>query len=106
MQQRRFTAAEGRIRHPPADWAKEAQDTRSAARTGRRRSPRGSALDHFGRPLTASFASFSMKPGLGNHPDMIGMFRKIGAAGEDGTFARGDGQVGRSHGKRSFIPTT
>lgn len=57
------------------------------------------ALDHFGAPSekdaegneTNPFRVLLNETGLGNHPEMVRMFRKIGAAvGEDST-VRGDG---------------
>lgn len=47
------------------------------------------ALDTFGAPKGSPFRSFLTDTGLGNHPEMIRMMRKIGAAvGEDNDFAR------------------
>jgi hypothetical protein len=55
------------------------------------------ALDHFGAPSqkddkgneTNPFRKLLNESGLGNHPDMVRMFKKIGeAASEDGAFIR------------------
>ena len=50
------------------------------------------ALDTLGAPKGSPFRSFLTDSGLGNHPEMIRMFRKIGETiGEDNSFVRADG---------------
>lgn len=59
----------------------------------------GKALDLLGATKDSSFRQFLTNSGLGNHPDMIRMFVKVGnAIGEGGEFSRANGapQVQRS----------
>lgn len=49
------------------------------------------ALDAFGAPKDSEFRSLLNETGLGNHPEMLRMFRKIGAQiGDGGELARSD----------------
>jgi hypothetical protein len=49
------------------------------------------ALDALGYPKGSPFRSFLTDSGLGNHPEMIRAFRKVGElVGEDNDFVRGD----------------
>lgn len=49
------------------------------------------ALDALGFPKGSPFRSFLSESGLGNHPEMIRSYAKVGEmVGEDGDFVRGD----------------
>jgi hypothetical protein len=49
------------------------------------------ALDALGMPKGSPFRTFLSESGLGNHPEMIRAFSKVGAlVSEDGDFVRGD----------------
>lgn len=84
-----------------ADWAKATKDD---PEIGGKNLPAtmanvARALDHFGEPSvkdkdgneTNEFRRMLNETGIGNHPALVRMFAKIGAAaGEDGALARGD----------------
>ena len=90
-----------------AEWAKEAQADPEIGGKNWKASLANAAkaLDHFGAPSeikevdgkkqeTNPFRVLLNQSGLGEHPVMIRMFSKIGAAiAEDGTFARSEGPV-------------
>lgn len=84
-----------------AQWAKEVQSDKEIGGKNwtETEALAAKALDHFGAPSekdadgneTNPFRVLLNETGLGNHPEMVRMFRKIGAAlGEDST-VRGDG---------------
>ena len=86
-----------------ADWAKQAQaDAEIGGKNWKTTQTNAArALDHFAGPVSTkgedgkevpnAFRALLNESGLGNHPDMIRAFSKIGEAlGEDGTFARSD----------------
>lgn len=85
-----------------AEWAKAAQSDEEIGGKNWKASISlaAKALDHFGAPSqkneageeTNAFRKLLNETGLGEHPDMIRMFRKIGeAVAEDGTFPRSEG---------------
>ena len=75
------------------DWAKEAKaDAEIGGRNwAETENLVAKALDRFGAPEGSPFRQLLNESKLGNHPEMIRMFRKVGAAiGEGGDFTRGD----------------
>lgn len=75
------------------DWAKAAKADKEigGARWAETESLVARALDKFGAPEGSEFRALLDDSKLGNHPDMIRMFRKIGAQlGEGGGFVRSD----------------
>ena len=81
-----------------ADWAKTAQadEEIGGKNWGETQKLAAKALDHFGAPKDSEFRKLLDESGFGNHPEMIRMFRKIGAAvSEDGDIVRGDEAKGK-----------
>ena len=90
-----------------AQWAKEAREDKEIGGKNWKASLglAAKALDHFGAPSeikevdgkkqeTNPFRLILNQSGLGEHPVMVRMFAKIGAAlAEDGTFARSEGKT-------------
>lgn len=77
-----------------ADWAKKAQADKEIGgkNWGETEAAVARALDKFGAPEGSPFRKLLDDTKLGNHPEMIRMFAKIGKAiGEDGDFVRADG---------------
>lgn len=90
-----------------AGWAKEAQadEEIGGKKWKETQAFAARALDHFGAPKGSPFRALLDETGLGNHPEMIRMFRKIGeAAGEDGTFARGDAKIDKKPREEVLYP--
>lgn len=76
-----------------ADWAKKAQADKEIGgkNWAQTESLVARALDMFGAPADSDFRKLLDDTKLGNHPEMIRMFRKIGEAiSEDGEFVRSD----------------
>lgn len=77
-------------------WAKEAKNDPDIGRANWAETEGlvAKALDRFGAPEGSDFRKLLNDTKLGNHPEMIRMFRKIGEAmSEDTNFVRSDGAV-------------
>lgn len=91
--ERLFTAQTDAHKAMTADWAKEAKADKDlgGANWGETESLVAKALDQFGAAEGSDFRKLLDDTGLGNHPEMIRMFRKIGERlGEGGDFVRPD----------------
>jgi hypothetical protein len=63
------------------------------------------ALDRLGAPAGSPFRELLNVTGLGNHPEMIRMFSKVGAAiGEDSDFVRGEAAPTEKNAARILYP--
>jgi hypothetical protein len=90
-----------------ADWAKSAEQDPEIGGKNWKQSQQfaARALDAFGAEKGSDFRALLDDTGLGNHPEMIRMFRKIGeAVGEDGLFARGDAKPAKKSREEELYP--
>ena len=90
---RLFGAQQDAFQAQASDWAKQAKaDPELGGRNWKETETLvAKALDNFGAPEGSDFRKLLDTTKLGNHPEMIRMFRKVGAAlSEDGVLPRGD----------------
>ena len=90
-----------------ADWAKraEADEEIGGKNWKSTQALAARALDAFGAEKGSEFRALLDETGLGNHPEMIRMFKKIGeAVGEDGVFPRGDAKPAKKSREEELYP--
>jgi hypothetical protein len=107
VQQRVLQQQQDEFAAQKAEWAKDAAEDKEIGGKNWKetQSLAARALDHFGATQDSEFRQLLDQTGLGNHPVMIGMFRKIGAAlSEESTFAEGSGQVGKKDRLEELYP--
>lgn len=88
------------------DWAKESKADKElgGANWAETESLVAKALDQFGGVKDSPFRKLLNETGLGNHPEMIRMFRKIGSAvSEAGELARSDAGAPTKQGREAVL---
>lgn len=107
IQQRLFQQQADEFATTKTQWAKDAAADEEIGGKNWKESQTfaAKALDHFGAPKDSEFRKLLDDTGLGNHPEMIRIFRKVGAAlGEETTFAQGDAKIQKKSREEELYP--